>query len=275
MKKLLVVTDLSVSSISAIYFAYKISQIEKATLVITHVYSLSKPKNWRPQRFDKYHNARKEFLLTKLNNLLNQIFNTIDGPHVNCEIDLQMNSNSVNAILNCVVRHKCTYMFVSNQVNAKHSSIKMISNILIAKSKIPVFSVPISYKLKKIDSICFASNMTNYQKEIKKIASFVGMQNIKIMLLHIFFPSNILLKANTLEGRLLKKTGLSIKIKYIQRSQSRSLSEDIIIGIKKTKPSLIVYFMDRSTQITNKSPNSIGFSISTFFNKTPILFFKR
>lgn len=276
MEKILVATDLSANSSSAILFAYKLSQLKGASLVIVHVYHLLKPKNWRSHRFENYHDARKEFILTKLNKFLDRIFSTIEAPIIDFEIDLQMNPNIVTSILKCVTKHKCTYMCISTQgVGKLKQTIDTSASKLIAKAPIPIISVPSSYKSKSIDSICYASDMTNYQKEIKKIIDFVKTLNIEIRILHIVSPPEIPIKKPLLEARLLKKTGLAIKIKYAPRTLANTLIDDINAEIKKIRPSLIVFFINRSRHYLNpKLYNSDTQSLS-LFNKTPILTYKK
>lgn len=276
MEKILVATDLSANSASGIHFAYKLSQLKGATLVIVHVYHLMKPKSWRSHRFENYHKARKEFISVKLNKFLDRIFSSIEAPIINFEVDLQMNPNTVTTILRCVAKHKCTYMCISTQGAGKFKKIIGASaSKLIAKAPIPIFSVPSSYKTKTIDNICYASDLTNYQKEIKKIIEFATTLNIEIRLLHIASPTEVILKSTLLEARLFKRTGIVIKVKYALRNPTNDLVRDIDIALKKIRPSLAVFFINRSTHSLNSMLYSSYIPSLSLFKKIPILTYKK
>ncbi|WP_164122303.1 MULTISPECIES: universal stress protein [Sphingobacterium] len=276
MEKILVATDLSANSTSAIHFAYKLSQLKGATLIIVHVYHLSKPKSWRSQRFENYHQTRREFILAKLKKILDRIFSGIEAPVVNVEIDLQMNTNIVTSILKCVAKHKCTCMCISTQGAGKiKNTIGTSTSKLIAKTRIPVITVPSSYKIKTIDSICYASDMANYQKEIKKILEFVKSLNIEIKLLHIVSPLKILLKTTILEARLLKKVGIVVKVKYVLRNPTNTLIEDIDIAVRKIRPSVVVFFINRSKHYLSSIFYASALQPIPLFRKIPILTYKK
>lgn len=276
MEKILVATDLSANSTSAIHFAYKLSQLKGASLVIVHVYYLSKPKSWRSHRFESYHQARREFILTKLNKILDRILTTSEAPAVDFEIDLQMNSNIVTTVLKSVDKHKCSCMCIGTQGAGKiKQAIGTSTSKLIAKAPIPIISVPSSYKTKDIDSLCYASDMTNYQKEIRKIIEFVKTATIEIKILHIVSPLEIPLKATVLEARLFKRTGIAIKVKYVLRIPTNTLIEDIDIAIRKVKPALVVFFINRSRHYLNSMLYSSGVDRLSLCRKFPILTYKK
>lgn len=276
MEKILVTTDLSVNSAAAILFAYKLSQLKGATLVILHVYHILRPKSWRSRRFENYNKAREEFLLTKLNKFLHQIFSAVEAPEVNFEIDLQRNSNTVNTVLKCVAKHKCTYMCISTQGTGKlKKAIDPLVSKLITKAPIPIFTIPSSYKLKKIKSICYASDLINHQKEIKKIIEFAKTLNIEIRLLHIVSPTETVIRATLLQARLLRRTGIEIKTKYVARTPTNTIIEDIDIAIKKIKPSLVVFFINRSRRYLNSILFPADTHTFSIFNKIPVLVYKK
>lgn len=276
MEKILVATDLSANSTSAIHFAYKLSQLKVATLIIVHVYHLSKPKTWRSHRFESYLQERRTFLLAKLNKFLDRIFSELEAPSVDFEIDLLMSPNIVTSILKCATKHKCTCICISSHgVGKSDKTIGASANKLIVKAPIPIISVPSSYKTKTISSICYASDMTNYQKEIKKIVKFVKPLNIEIRMLHIVSPLEILLKATLLETRLFKRTGVAVKVKYVPRISINTLIDDIDMAIQKIRPSLLVFFINRSKNYLDSIFYSSAIQPSSFLRKTPILIYKK
>lgn len=276
MEKILIATDLSAGSTSAIQFAYKLSQLKGATLIIVHVYHLLKPRSWRSHRFENYRQARREFVSTKLSKFLGRIFSKIEAPAVNFEIDLQMNPNIVTTILRCAAKHKCTCICLGIHGAGKlKQTVGATANKLITKSPVPVISVPDFYKTRAINSICYASDMINYQKETKKVVEFVKALDIEIRILHVVCSGDILLKPRLLETRLLKRTGVGVKVKYVLRSSANTLIEDIDLAIKKIRPSLVIFFINKSKHYLNSILYSSTTQELSLFRKVPILTFKK
>lgn len=276
MTKILVATDLSPNSTSAVHFAYRLSLIKSATLVIVHVYNVVKPKNWRMHRFEAYLKTREEFIVTKVDNYLNRIFNAYDEPPIDLELDIQMSTNTVTTILQCANKHKCIYLCIatkgtdkSNHVIGTHAS------KLLSKSPIPAFGIPSNYKRKPIDTICYASDMINFSKEIRKVIEISVPNNIGIKVLHIVTEERGLIKKITLENRIYRKTGVLIKIKYTAKNPKISMIEDIDIAIKKIRPSLVVFFINRSRHYSKSILYDPHIHNTTIFKKIPVLIFKR
>lgn len=276
MEKILVTTDLSANSASAIRFAYKISQLRGATLVIVHVYHVLRPSNWREHRYESYCSSRREFILNKLTKFLDHIFSHINQPFTNYEIDLQMSPNTITSILDCATKHRCIYICISIRGAGKSKEIMgTIASKLIVKTRIPIISIPSSYKAKAINSLCYATDMVYYQKEIKKVLEFASPLKIAVKMLHIVLPTETLPKIATIETRLLKRTKSEIKVKYVLKSINNTLDEDINLAIKRVKPSLIVFFINQSTTYFNSifyPPNAQSLSI---LSKIPLVSFKR
>ncbi|RZJ64634.1 MAG: universal stress protein, partial [Flavobacterium sp.] len=74
MENILVATDLSSNSASAIRFARNFAQFRDIKLVIVYVYHVRKPHSWRTQRFEAYLQVRDLYLTNKFNKFLEKIF---------------------------------------------------------------------------------------------------------------------------------------------------------------------------------------------------------
>lgn len=276
MTKILVATDLSPNSTSAVHFAYRLSLLKSATLVIVHVYDVVKPKNWRTHRFETYLKAREQFILNKVDNFLDRIFNAYDEPPNDLELDIQMSPNTVTTILQCANKHKCIYMCIATKGAGKSNHvIGTHAGKLLNKSPIPAFGIPSNYKRKPIDTICYASDMTNFSKEIRKVIEISIPNNIDIKVLHIVTEEQELIKKSTLESRIYRKTGAQIKVKYTERNPKISIIEDIDIAIKKIRPSLVVFFINRSQHYSKSILYDSHVQNTIMFKKIPVLIFKR
>lgn len=273
MEKILVATDLSVNSTSAIHFAYQLSRSRGATLVIVHIYHVSKPKSWRMQRFENYKKTRREFMENKFSKFLDQVFSSIQHQYLQYEIDLQMNANTVGAIIKCAAKHKCSHLCISTHGLGKSKrTIGTTAHKIIAKVPVPVFSIPSLYKEQRIDTVCLISDMTNYLKEIKKITAYRHLQYDSIRLLHIIDAHDTKIKPSHLDTRIWKRTGVAVKSKYAIRNPSNSLLEDIDKALKKLKPAMVVFFIKKNHQTAQCSKDIPSLAM---YKKLPMLLFKK
>lgn len=275
MEKILVATDLSVNSISAILFAYNLSQSRGATLVIVHIYHIPKPKSWRMPRFENHLKIRRAFVEKKMAKFLDQVFSNLESPIINYKIDLQMNSNTAGTIIKCAARHKCSHLCISTHGLGKNKDIiGDTSRRIMTKVPIPVFIIPSGYKETKLDRVCIVSDMSNYLKEIKKIADNGHGDYDDIRFLHIASAHDELIKTKQLNIKILKRTGIPVKSKYSIRNPSNSLLQDVDKAIKRIKPNLIIFFIDKVKPSQTKL-YSVESPVLSMYKRIPLLLFKR
>ncbi|MGN0002924.1 MAG: universal stress protein [Sphingobacterium composti] len=276
MEKILVTTDLSTHSISAIHLALQLAKERSAKLIIVHVYNLLKPKKWRIQRFENYKETRKEFVLNKLNKFLEKAIPSPKLTSFDIEIDLQINTNTTSALLNTIKKHDCFFGIISTHGRGKtKNAIGSTANKFISRSPIPIIAVPSTFKIKPLESICYCSDMTNYIKETNKVIDFAKPMDVEIRLLHITTSKENLLKKNSLETKLLRRTGTKIKTKQLIKNPDNTINEEIAIAAKKTQPSLVVLFIGRNNQQMEINSIFTAINPSSIYKKTPIVFFKR
>lgn len=276
MEKILVATDLSSNSASAIRFAHKVVQLTNSKLVIAHIYHIRKPSKWRPHRFETYLQLRELYLTKKLNKFLQKIFKESDDIQVDFEIELVMNLSVITTLVNIALAHKVDYICISTLGNGKSpDKIGSITSKLIVKSPIPVISIPSSYHIKPLKEICYATNMCNYQKEIKKVVDFANLMESVITMLHIFSPQEKLPKISTLETKLFKRTGTQIKVKFAKRNFENPLCEDINDAIKRMKSTMVVFYIHRSKPYWQSMFHPKKLCPASFYSKIPILSFKK
>jgi len=184
-------------------FAYTLSQVNECKLIVVHVYQVAKPKTWRMHRFEDYVKSRREFLLNKLNKFLSKGLKT-DHTLLNIEIHLKAGNNVVNSILNITSKFQCDFLCIGTR-GKSNAIIGTTASKLIVASPVPVVSIPSRQSVKKLTNICYASNMVNYQKEIKKVIAFAEPLDAAVSMLHIADPEENFPKSTAVETRLLKK----------------------------------------------------------------------
>ena len=272
----MVTTDLSSNSASAIRFAHKLARSMDTSLVIVHIYHFRKPNSWRTHRFESYLQLREIYLREKLNRFLEKTLIEKDEKQVSFEIELVMNPSVITTIINVGLSHNSSYICISTQ-GGGHADRKIgsITSKLIVKSPIPVISVPSNYQVKPLKEICYATNMANYQKEIRKVVDFAGPFESSIKMLHIVTTKEILPKISALETKLFKRTGTEIKVRFVNRDPLNTLCEDINIAVKKMKSTVVVFFIHRSRPYWQSMFHPEKIQPLSFYARIPILSFKK
>jgi nucleotide-binding universal stress UspA family protein len=162
MEKILVTTDQSDNSKSAIRFAIKLAKQRKAELIILYVYHLLKPFKWTDDAFAQHTETFKEKTVTELSSFIAQIYDSIDEPEIHHQLVLVSNVDVVDGIMEYAVKHKCSYICISTRGAGTFAKIfGTHTGKLITSSAIPVLCIPSSYHLKELKHILYASDMTD------------------------------------------------------------------------------------------------------------------
>ncbi len=276
MENILVTTDLSSNSAAAIRFARKLVQLKEGKLVIAYVYQIRKPHSWRTHRFENYLKVRKLYLTKKFNKFLEKIFKEDDQKYIAFEIELVMNLGIITTLLNIALAHKATFICISTQGSGKSKEkFGSITSKLVVKSPIPVISIPSGYQIKPIKEICYVTDMSNYQKEIRKVLEFAAPLQLVIKMLHIVSPQQIPPKISTIEAKLLKRIGAEVKVRFVKRNLVNSLCEDINDALKKMKSKMVVFFIHRTKPHCQSMSHPKNIQPLSFYAKIPMLNFKK
>lgn len=91
---------------------------------------------------------------------------------------------------------------------------------LILQSEVPVIAVPNTYRHNKIKSVLYATDLSDLEKEMKKVVEFANPMGAEVELLHLNYPSDIVYNSKVIENviRILNRrsnTVLRILICYI------------------------------------------------------------
>ncbi|RZK63990.1 MAG: universal stress protein [Pedobacter sp.] len=173
MEKILIATDLSSNSASAIRFALALARSRNVKLIIVHVYHIRKPNNWRMHRYETYLQIRKLYLNVRLKKFLDKIFSDGNENPMSLETEILMNISVISTLINTALAQKVSYICISAKGSGKsENKFGSISSKLIVKAPIPVICIPSTYRVRPIEEVCYATDLYNYQKEIQKVVDF-------------------------------------------------------------------------------------------------------
>jgi nucleotide-binding universal stress UspA family protein len=276
MEKILVTTDQSNNSKSAIRFAIKLAKNRKAELLILHVYHLMKPFKWTDDAFALHTETFREKTIKELSSFIAEIYQDIHESEINHQLVLVSNIDVVDGIMAYAVKHNCTYICISTQgAGALTKIFGTHTARLITSSPVPVLSIPSSYHLKELKHILYASDMTDYEDELQRVVDFARPIHASVEMMHISFPYEFVFDKELMEATLQKKTDYKVSLLNRKRDITNALLEDIDDAVKFSKPSLLVLFTHQSRSMFEKLFYPSNAEEFSFYGKIPLLTFNK
>lgn len=276
MERMLVATDQSVNSKSAIRFAVQLAGQRKAELIILQVYHLLKPAEWSDHTFAIHTDNFKKKLTKELSSFIAGIYRGTNAPNVNYQLALVSDINVVDGIIAYASQHNCAYICIGT---GGAGAIKKIFGThtakLISHSPIPVLCIPGAYRLKALNKVLYASDMTDYENELKKVIDFAKPIHASVSMVHISYPYELVADKARAEASLLKKTHYEVSLLTPPRDLFKALLDDIDLAIKNSKPSLLVLFNHQSRSFFEKMFYPSNAENYSFYGKIPLLTFKK
>ncbi|MNL48522.1 hypothetical protein D3C87_1713880 [compost metagenome] len=151
------------------------------------------------------------------------------------------------------------------------------SNIskLIKKSKVPVIAVPDNYRRTPIKKITYASDFTNFDRELEQVTDFTDSLHAKVELLHFKVPLDYLMLADQSEEIMKKLKAKGINYHFGNLNYEETLIDTINKTFKQSKPSILIMFTKQKRTIFEKLFLSSISAEYSLISKVPLLVFKK
>jgi nucleotide-binding universal stress UspA family protein len=200
MKRMLVTTDLSVNSRSGLRFAIQLASQNNYKLTFFHVYHIMKPTKWNEMTLRSFENSEYTKIINKLQTFVGSLYDRSGTSKEESEYIAKSGVSTAQVIMQYAEENNYDYICISRK-GIGMSSKFFGSSItkLINKSKVPVIAVPNNYKRTPIKKIMYASDLTNFDREIKRVTDFTGSLNVQVELLHYKVPIDYLMLSDQSE----------------------------------------------------------------------------
>ena len=276
MEKILMTTDQSVNSKAAIRFAIKLAKMRKAKLIVLHVYHLLKPFKWSDHAFAEYTDTYVKKTAEEITSFIAGIYHDINEPEINHQLVLVSNIDVVDGIMDYANKHNCSYICISTRGAGTLTKIFGTHTAkLIGSSAVPVLCIPSSYHLKELTHILYASDMTDYENELKKVVDFARSLQATVAMMHISYPYEFVYDQALAKATVQKKADYQVSLLTPGRDITRTLLEDIDHAIKSTKSSLLVLFTHQSRSMFKKLLFPSTAEVYSFYGRIPLLTFNK
>lgn len=276
MKKILVTTDLSTASKAGLRFAIQLASQMEVELVFFHCFHALIPSTINRERIKNSLQDQSNTHVKKLEHFVARLYLTMKvkaGTH-RCVVVEHLNPEQ--AILEYANAQKIDFICMSTR--GAGSILKIIgthTGNVLHKSSIPVLVIPASYRVRPTMKLLYSSDLENFDKEMPTVSTFAEAIQVKVDLAHFYFPGQITLNKENLEQmwRLKFPSLDQVYLEPYDLKQGFPVQLDRLI--KKTKPSLVVFFSHTKRSWFDKL---FGLSISesmSFVTKVPMLVYRK
>lgn len=247
MKKILVTTDFSSNSKAGMRFAIQMASQQECELTFFHSYYIMKPTSWGEKTFTSYENNEATKIKAKLEKFVASVYagmgivpgkiNHVISSSFITDANIMKYASDKYFDFICISRRgggKLKKIFGTNTSN------------LILQSEVPVIAVPNTYRHVKIKSVLYATDLSDLEKEMKKVVEFANPLGAEIELLHLNYPSDIVYNSKVIENIIRKFPKSHIKYSLENINLLYNLVVNLQAVIKKHKPSILVMFTDQN-----------------------------
>lgn len=240
MKTLLVTTDLSVNSKSAIKFAVQLATQTNVQLIFYYGADVTKPTSWTDAHYARYQKEIQEKYLPKIKNFVED---AVGYTLRNAIYQVGMSLDVVKGILDAAKGNAADYICMSTRGAGKVKKLfGTNSSSIITTSPIPVIVVPQRYKAEPIKNIFFACDFANLDPEIKTVKTFANDLKARVNVFHFDYLIDLPETYKRLQRKAAKHADKKTIFHYHKLQIENSLHTNLQRFIKAENPSLVVLF---------------------------------
>lgn len=276
MKKILVTTDLSANSRAGLRFAINLATMQKAQLTFLYVHQVYHAATWNSVEYDDSIGDDKAFLKKDLDNMVADVYKRMKVSPGKYKTEVAYNLGVVSGIKEYVADNKFDALCMATMgAGGLQKLIGTTASALITSLDMPIFCIPSAYRVKPLKKVLYASDMMDYEKELKKVVTFAKPVGATVEMLHMSFPYEAMLNEGLAEQDLKKKFKYDIDIHYEQRDIEHALLNDLDDAISRAKPSLVVMFTDKTRNFFERMFFTSLAEQYSFFSQVPLLIYSK
>ena len=276
MKKILVTTDLSANSKSAIRFALQLASQTKCDLVFYHIFEGVENNIWNPKSGNKNVKSAHDSNLEKLNKLVLSVYSECNIPvkKIKCVSETGIDVNSM--INSYAKKNAMDYICIATRGGGV---IKKIigtnTSLLIQNSPIPVLVIPKGYKVKPINSILYSSDLANLKLELAEVKKFAKPLSAEINVYNYDYLADVEEIKTKVDKIALKHKSAGVNFYFKKMKIENTIATHLQADASKTKPSILVLFTKQNKNWYERLFLRQNTKEITFDTKTPLLILRK
>ncbi len=276
MTKILVTTDLSNNSKSAVKFAFQLASQMPLEIIFFNV-EVGVPDNeWYLKKGKNKTKSSYAIRLEKLKQFILQIILDHNLPYTKFSCEVEIGIDTKNIILDFAKKRKVDYICSSTRgAGITKKLLGTNTSALIQHSTIPVFVIPKAYRVKPIGDIWYSSDLSNLVTELSIVKKFADIIKSKI---HVY-NYDVLADLEEVQSKqnkiAVKHTDEKVKFHFRKQHIENTISQDLQEDMKKRKPSIVVLFTKIKKSWFERLFYRNNSAEVTFDTRVPLLIYRK
>ncbi len=278
MSKIIVTTDFSKNSKKAIRFALQYASQTNSELIFYTVVGLTIPpaNSWDLIYYDQLQKAKLKRNQERLEKFIQSFFIDKAASDINYRCVSELGNSVGNLIVAFAEKNNADFICTSSAGKSNIGKLLgTVATFLISHAPMPVFIIPKSYRRKEIQSICYASDLTKFDAEIKKVLPIAKSLNSKLKVLHYDYATHFDRKSKKIIS-LGKKYAIE-KSSFFHKKLNPlyplydHLRKDSLLS----RSSLVILFTKQNRRWYDRLMTTSQSTDLSFTTKVPLLIFKK
>lgn len=276
MKKILVATDLSYNSKVAVRFAIQLASQTGYELTFLYINTAFIIDPWSAVTFAGLPEPDVKLQKQSLTRFIHTLYKQTSKEPGKISYIVESKLDVNEAILDCAKRIKADYICMStrgeglpNKLLGSHTT------RILHDSPVPVLVVPRHYRIKKLSTVFYPSDLENIESELPLIKKFAASFDASIAVYHYDYfveEEEITKKLDKIKHKF-KSDRVSFYFKKL--NPEVSLLRHLQIDIMTIKPSIITMFAKEDRSWFEQLFQPLKTSEKGFNTRTPMLVFKK
>ncbi len=275
--KLLVTTDFSANSKSAIKFAALLANKEAGSeITFYHAVQVMKPTSWNDGHFKKYLDSELKRLTTELQSFVAKSVAKNLDKKVKVKFLVENSLSTEKAIIDAAKKSKVNFICIATKgAGMLRKLMGTHTEYLVNNSPIPVCAIPSDSKMKDISKITYLSDLENIKKEMTQVVKLNNSLRAAVEILH--FSMVDLEKFELDKAAKILSTDLfaGARLTVEENNINLSLVDKVNRYVKDNKPHLIVMFTKRNKGFFESLFLPSKSAELTFTTKVPVIVYPK
>lgn len=246
MEKILVTTDLSENSLASVRFAIQLATQRHTELIFLLVDELWDSTVYHAPAHAERMSRQKDKIQEELESVVRSVYDSMQVKPVNYSCVVHYHFGVVNSIMDYATRHRCDFICISTHgAGSLRKLMGSHSGELIKTSSIPVLCIPSNYIASPVRRILYASDMTNYEKELSCVIGFATTMGAAVDMIN-FYKNTAPAESAGAIAEMLKKIFSYDVVVYVEKMEDgTTLTENLDTAVERHVPSILVMFTNQ------------------------------
>jgi len=254
MKQILVPTDLSRDSRPGMRFAIHWSRLQKTKLLFVHVLYIARLTRWSEDQYRAFATSEREYYTRKLESMVADVYKKMGIDDGKYECRMLEGIITEPTLLDYCRQHKDIDLICMSTNGAK--GIQQLfgthAGNILANSSIPVVVVPKGYRVKPVLRVLYATDLHDYEEELKKVATIAAAFKTSLDILHLVRTDVPVPNKEIFEKVLAEEVHYPVRIHFPVMDETHSVAVNLQRQIRLLNPSLTILFTDQDRTILQK-----------------------